>query len=1041
MEMLEQRLMMTVSQDANGWTVVTEPAGSKVIYVSSSTGNDSNNGLSPNSPVASLTVAQADAKTDGASEILLQSGDLFTESSTNNLSSWNLSGASAQNPFVLSYYYNVNGANYGTGGRPMIYAGTTGVAMELLLGASVNNLDVLGIQFDANLRDPTLGTVNPIAGEDKGFEIASPDTNILLEDCSFSYFGNGGGDNIDIEGGSSGGFASNITIRRCVVDNAWDQTIPTTTNASGGVIKGSLGKCEGMYCYDVNNLTLSQDTFDHNGWNSTYLYLGAEDIGYNHDVYLASTTTNVTVTQCIFADAAYAGLMARGGGTINYNLFVNDAVGCSFGDADGANSTVGGVSGSLIGNVVVGDRPSGQIYYSGSSTSPFNANDYILGAGTAFGQGFVIANTAPGAGVVVSQNIFTQDSQKAKPAITLTMATGTYNPASAVGINDLTITNNIMNGFRQGIQTDGRFVPGGTGLYALNGLTLSDNDYINNSTQEIRHDGAFAASQESWSGDHFYDPGLAQSAWITTNNNQTAIPFATWVANYDIGAKVYATLPYADPTRSAATYDAVLGGVGTVSDFIAQATQLSITNFRPVYMAQAAISYIDAGFNIVSGGTTITGGSSGGGSSSGYEPVTATATTSQVNASSLGATTYTFTIDYSVNYLYQFGLNTAALGNTNLMVTGPAGFNQMATFVSSATPYVDSNGFQQTIATYRITAPGGAWAKGADGNYVITLLPYQVLVSSGGYAQDGVVGSFNVDLTPPVANAVISNITTSNTFTVTYSDASGIDPSTLNSFEVQVTGPSGSLYAQYATLTNSSFSAGANIVTCTYSINPPGGNWATATAGTYNVNLLGGTVADIAGNPVSSTTTTLASFNVGSAVNTTASISGMIFNDANGNGSLDPRELPLTGVTVFIDLAGTGVYVPTDPSAVTDSNGNYTISGLAPGRYTVVESIPTGYVATSPGTGYAVVTLSAGQTTTGINFGDQQNLNIVNGGTGGSTAGTGSTGSGSTGSGSSGTGGSKTGKPVSGPIGGGSISKTGSTTQPVAVRFGFGFGF
>ncbi len=992
-ESLEHRVHLTVSQDSNGWTVVTEPAYGKVIYVSSSAGNDGNSGLSPTSPVASLGRAQQ-LSSSGPNEILLQSGDTFTETSTNNLGSWSLSGQDAQDPFVLGYYSTVNGVSYGNGSRPTIDGGNAGVGIAL--NGGVSNLDILGIQFEANLRDPTLAHVDTsFTGEVKGLKNNGSLSNLLIEDTSFNYFDY----NLDIEA-VSGAVVNNVTIRRSVVENAY---------AFYG------GRSQGMYAYSINGLTLSQDTFDHNGWNGDYLYLGAQDIGYNHDVYMSSTNTGVVVTQCIFSNSSYNGLLARSGGTINYNLFINNPVAVSFGSADGADSTVGGVTGSLIGNVVVGDRASQTIFYNSTTEA------YQVGPGLPFGQGFVIANTAPGSAVVVSQNVFTQDSQNAKPAITLTMATGTSNPSQAAGLNNLTVTNNIVNGWRQGIQTDGRFVPGGTGLYALNNLTLSNNDYINATTQEVRHDGAFASSQESWSGDHFYDTVLGQSSWVTLQGS--SIPFSTWASNYDIGATIYSVLPYADPTRTAATYDATLGGPGTWQDFISQAKQLSITNFQPIYMAQAAVSYIDAGFNIVSGGPGITGGTGGTGSTGQYEPVTGTAATNQVNTASLGATSYTFTVDYSVDYLYQFGLNVNALGNSNLIVTGPAGFSQYATYVSSATPYVDSNGYQQTLATYRITPPGGAWAKGSDGTYTITLLPNQTLVSGGGYAQDGVIGSFNVDVTPPVAAAVISSLTSGNTFTVAYSDASGIDTSTLNSFEVQVTGPS--LYSQYGTLTSSTFSAGSNTITCTYTINPPAGGWASV-PGSYTMSLLTGTVADLAGNTVAGGT--LATFVVGSNAST-GSITGTVFNDANGNGTFDSREVPLGGVTVFVDTLGTGVYNSSDPSAVTNlSTGVYTITGLPAGRYTVMDAIPAGYLATNPLTGYSVVTLGAGATVSNINFGDQQNLNIVNGNggsTGTGTTGTGSTGTGTTGTGTTGTGSTGTGTTGTGKTGSGHSGSTG----------------
>ena len=283
-ELLEERLLWTVTQDSNGWTVVNNP-GANIIYVSSSTGSDSNPGTI-SAPVQTLNKAQA-LSVSGPNEILLKSGDTFTETSSNSLSSWKLSGQSASAPFLISYY--------GTGARPMIYAGTQGVAFEFSPGTQVNYVDILGLQFDANLRDPvlqaSLGTqVNTTTTyEDKGFEIQGPSSNILIEDCTFNYFGNNGGDNLDIEGNN--GTVTNITVRRDVVDNAYD-------------FNG--GKCEGLYAYNVNGLSILQSTFDHDGWNSDYLYLGGADIGYNHDIYEASTCTNSVVQYCTLANASYA---------------------------------------------------------------------------------------------------------------------------------------------------------------------------------------------------------------------------------------------------------------------------------------------------------------------------------------------------------------------------------------------------------------------------------------------------------------------------------------------------------------------------------------------------------------------------------------------------------------------------------------------------------------------------------------------------------------------------------------------------------------
>ena len=73
-------------------------------------------------------------------------------------------------------------------------------------------------------------------------------------------------------------------------------------------------------------------------------------------------------------------------------------------------------------------------------------------------------------------------------------------------------------------------------------------------------------------------------------------------------------------------------------------------------------------------------------------------------------------------------------------------------------------------------------------------------------------------------------------------------------------------------------------------------------------------------------------------------ISGTVWNDLNGDGTMDSGELPISGVTVRLydnsnNLVGT---------AVTGANGTYLFSGLTDGNYTVVETDISGYSSTTP---------------------------------------------------------------------------------------------
>src|SRR6185437_3774122 len=54
MESLELRRLLSVSMSSDGWTTVAPAADTRVIYVSSSTGNDQSNGLSPATAVRSI---------------------------------------------------------------------------------------------------------------------------------------------------------------------------------------------------------------------------------------------------------------------------------------------------------------------------------------------------------------------------------------------------------------------------------------------------------------------------------------------------------------------------------------------------------------------------------------------------------------------------------------------------------------------------------------------------------------------------------------------------------------------------------------------------------------------------------------------------------------------------------------------------------------------------------------------------------------------------------------------------------------------------
>jgi uncharacterized repeat protein (TIGR03803 family) len=99
-------------------------------------------------------------------------------------------------------------------------------------------------------------------------------------------------------------------------------------------------------------------------------------------------------------------------------------------------------------------------------------------------------------------------------------------------------------------------------------------------------------------------------------------------------------------------------------------------------------------------------------------------------------------------------------------------------------------------------------------------------------------------------------------------------------------------------------------------------------------------------------------------------ISGTVFHDFNTNGVQDPGEPGIAGQKVFLDLDGSGVLKSGDPAATTDANGNYTLTGLADGTYTVREVLLGGVLLSAPDSSSYQVTLANGTTVSGENFAD-----------------------------------------------------------------------
>jgi hypothetical protein len=104
-----------------------------------------------------------------------------------------------------------------------------------------------------------------------------------------------------------------------------------------------------------------------------------------------------------------------------------------------------------------------------------------------------------------------------------------------------------------------------------------------------------------------------------------------------------------------------------------------------------------------------------------------------------------------------------------------------------------------------------------------------------------------------------------------------------------------------------------------------------------------------------------------------ASISGRVYNDANGNGLRDVGEAGLGLWKLYIDKNNNGKLDSGETTTTTDINGNWSFKGLAAGTY-VIRVVPvSGLTATKPTGGVLTIKVTVSQATSGYLFGERSN--------------------------------------------------------------------
>lgn len=265
----------------DGWTVLVPSPDTRFIYVSSTMGDDSNDGLTPQTPKRSLDSARRTMRNNHPDWLMLRRGDTFEEGLRIGTR-----GRSMEEPAVITAY--------GQGPRPVIQPTTSDTG--LFVGSSNwGYFAIRGVEFRAPDGGTGRGGLRIVADTGEGF---------LLEDCKVDGFK----DNVQLIGKESAGGFSDAQIRRNVIVDAF---------APFG------GHSQGIYADTVDELLILENVIDHNGWS----YDDADPPTiFNHNIYIQSTCGPAHVEGNIIARGSSHGLQARPGGLVRDNLFLQNAL-------------------------------------------------------------------------------------------------------------------------------------------------------------------------------------------------------------------------------------------------------------------------------------------------------------------------------------------------------------------------------------------------------------------------------------------------------------------------------------------------------------------------------------------------------------------------------------------------------------------------------------------------------------------------------------------------------------------------------------------
>jgi hypothetical protein len=289
---LEWKSLM--EQDSEGFTIFPKSEDRRFVFISSSQGSDANDGLTDQTPVETISRAMQLMRNGHPDRLLFKRGDIFRYKNINTV--FSRGGRSVVEPMMLGAYGD------GHLPRPII-------ACDLQMGGRFqpSYLVIQDLDFYQDVLDPASPNYDPHTQEKdlgRGISFLAIGQFMWIENCRFRDIGCA----LELQTGRQR--YHGLIIRRCIIQDDFSDN----------------SHSQGLYLYNVEDVLIEENLFDHNGWNPRLS--GAGQTIFNHNMYIQhgkwGEEFNIIVRNNISARASSHGCQLRPGGILENNLFLDN---------------------------------------------------------------------------------------------------------------------------------------------------------------------------------------------------------------------------------------------------------------------------------------------------------------------------------------------------------------------------------------------------------------------------------------------------------------------------------------------------------------------------------------------------------------------------------------------------------------------------------------------------------------------------------------------------------------------------------------------